>query len=133
MKLNGTLMRWLAGLALLFAVAAQAEKDKPQTAAQPRKESVCAGVLSAMDEKENTVTVKWLMFKKTFNLAKDCTLVVAHKSQPKFADLRLEEHVEVRYQDVDGVAVAHRVAQTEPTLVGFVEAVDKKARTITVK
>lgn len=136
MKFHRTLLICLSGLALLLALAAPADvagKPDKKERSESRKESICTGVLSAVDEKENTVAVRWLVFNKSFNLGKDCALVVAQKSQPKLADLRLGESVEVRYQDVDGVAVAHRVVQAEPLFTGFVTAVDKKAGTLTVK
>jgi hypothetical protein len=98
----------------------------------PRNNFVYAGVVEALDDKEDTLTVKWLVLKKRFNIAKDCAFVVASKKNPGLADLRIGQSAEVSYEEVDGVPVAHRVVQTNPAYVGFIESVDREARTLTV-
>ena len=83
-----------------------------------------SGVIASMDAKEKTVTVKGLLFNKTFNIADNCAVIAGDKKEAALSDLRPGQKVNVAYKDASGVLVANRIAQEKLRYTGSVQSVD---------
>ena len=68
-----------------------------------------------MDLSARTVKVKSLLQTKRFNLADGCTIVHEGKLSGEMRDLKLGDRITPSYEDVNGVDVANRIAETGPS------------------
>jgi len=67
------------------------------------------GTIQAIDAGTRTVKARSFMAEKKFNLAEDCRIVVAGKTDARLRDLRIGDKVEFSYEDANGVLVANRI------------------------
>jgi hypothetical protein len=74
-----------------------------------------SGSLTAIDLTERTVKAKSMMDSKHFQVAKDCSIVINGKMGGSLSDLRPGEKLVFSYDDVDGVNVVNRIANSEET------------------
>lgn len=128
-----TIIRTLSLLCLAALVSARpvsALADEQVAASQNGK--AYSGVITSVDPKEKTVTVKRFWFNETFNIGDDCTIAVGDRKSAALSDLRPGQKVEVRYQDVEGVLVAKRIGHEKLLYAGSVKAIDPDKRTLTV-
>ena len=72
-----------------------------------------SGTLTAIDLGERTVKAKTLFDTKKFNLADNCAIVLDGKPDGQLSDLRPDEQLEFSYDDVNGVNVVNRIADTK--------------------
>lgn len=68
------------------------------------------GTLTAVDLVEKTVKAKTTFGSKKFNVGDDCAIVINGKTDGKLADLRLNEPLQINYDEINGVKVASRIA-----------------------
>jgi len=68
------------------------------------------GTLTAIDLSEKTVKAKTAFGSKKFNVGDDCAIVINGKTGGRLADLRLNESVDINYDEINGVKVADRIA-----------------------
>ena len=71
------------------------------------------GTLTAIDLGERTVKAKTLFDTKKFNLADNCAIVLNGKPDGQLSDLRPDEQLEFSYNDINGVNVVNRIADTK--------------------
>jgi Cu/Ag efflux protein CusF len=71
------------------------------------------GMLTAIDLGDRTVKAKTLFDTKKFNLADNCAIVLNGKPDGQLSDLRPDEQLEFSYDDVNGVNVVNRIADTK--------------------
>jgi len=117
-------------LALVAALPLGAQADQPTAGKQ--SEQTCVGTLSAVNAQGNTVTLRTWWRSRTFNLGDRCVILAIDKGGVALSDLRPGVEVRIRYQKVDGVLVADRIAERPLHYAGTVDAVDAKARTVTM-
>jgi Cu/Ag efflux protein CusF len=77
-----------------------------------QKSSTFVGDLSAIDVPARTVKARQLFTNKKFNLANECVIVLNGKENAQLSDLRIGQKVTFSYEDVGGVNVVNRIAQT---------------------
>jgi Cu/Ag efflux protein CusF len=70
------------------------------------------GVLTAVDLDNRTVKAKSLLAEKTFNLAGDCAIVLGGKPGAKVRDLKLGDKFVFNYDELSGVDVVNRIANS---------------------
>ena len=74
-------------------------------------ETVFSGQLTDLDIDRMTMTVQALPLTKIFGIAPDCEVVTKTKPQASLEDLQIGDEIDVTYQDIDGVLIAHRIVQ----------------------
>ena len=77
-----------------------------------QKSSTFVGDLSAIDVPARTVKARQLFTNKKFNLADGCAIVLNGKENAQLSDLRIGQKVTFSYEDVGGVNVVNRIAQS---------------------
>jgi Cu/Ag efflux protein CusF len=120
------------GLALGLGVGTQAFGDtsSPPAAA---KEKTLNGVATSIDQAEKTVSVKSFWGTRKLNVANDCKVSLPDKAQASLPDLRPGQHLEINYENAQGVLVAHQITQHKVTLTGHVKAIDPQKHTMTLR
>lgn len=127
--------KWTRSVATLAAVfglswASLAFADSSTAAANAKTSN---GVLAGVDQKEKTVQIKTFWGTRKFNLANDCKVSLQDKSDASLTDLRPGQKVEVSYESVQGVPVAHQIAQQNMAFTGVVKSMDPAKRTMTLR
>jgi Cu/Ag efflux protein CusF len=117
--------------AVSLAALTSAYADEQLTA--NTKTKTFSGILTAVDAKEKTVTVKKFWFDKTFNLADKCEFLDGDKKEARLSDLRPGQKVAVSYKNASGVLVANRIAQEKLLYSGTVREIDLNKHTLTVR
>src|SRR5687768_10357145 len=79
--------------ALVWARALSALADEQVAASQAGK--TYSGMITSVDPKEKTLTVKKFWFNETFNIGDDCTIAVGGRKSAALSDLRPGQKVEV--------------------------------------
>jgi Cu/Ag efflux protein CusF len=118
------------GLALGLGVGSQAFGDTPPAAA---KEKTIKGEATSIDQTEKTVSIKNFWGTRKFNVADDCQVSLQNKAQASLPDLRPGQHLDINYEDAQGVLVAHQIAQRNVTFTGHVKALDPEKHTMTLR
>ncbi len=91
------------------------------------------GTVTAVNTRENSITVKHAWLTRTFRLGKHCAITTVDKKQAALSDLLRGERVRIRYQNAEGVRVADRIHERALRYDGTVQAVDGKAGTVTME
>jgi Cu/Ag efflux protein CusF len=68
-----------------------------------------AGTLTAIDLGEKTVKARALFDTKKFNVADNCTIVIAGKTDGKLSDLKPNDQLVFTYEPINGVNVVNRI------------------------
>ena len=123
----------IAGLALGMVFGLPLLADDTANPIPEQKLETFKGTLSSVDAKEHTLTVKALLFKKTFNVAENCEMSLEDKQQSTLSDLHAGQKVEVGYEKERGVLIAKEIRQKNEVYKGHITAIDPKARTLVVK
>lgn len=83
------------------------------------KSLVYNGKVDALDARTDTIRAGDLLSEHTFRLGDDCQIVVNGKLGGELSDLRIGDHLNFHYENVDGVYVANRIeletGHEEPT------------------
>jgi Cu/Ag efflux protein CusF len=126
-------MRNITNIGILVLMAALPIRVRAdQQTACTRTEKTWNGTLSGVNTQDNTVQVKRWGVTETFHLGKNCAIATVDKKEAPLSDLRPGEKVDIRYQKVEGVRVADRIAERALHYGGTVHAVDPKAGTVTM-
>lgn len=96
-------------------------------------ERTWTGTLTSVNARNGVVAGKWWLFTKTFNVGDQCSISAMDKEPASLSDLRPGEKVKIRYQDVEGVRVADRIAERPLHYRGTVEKVDRQNGTVTIE
>jgi Cu/Ag efflux protein CusF len=113
--------------ALAFRVAAD------QMPASASLEKSVTGTVTSIDQQEKTISVKLFWGTKKFNIADDCKVSLDDKPQAALLDLRPGQELQVAYENVQGVKVAHQIAQHNVIFTGYVHEIDPANHTVTVR
>lgn len=118
-------------MSLTCAVSAFADQSSPAKSTEVDKDYT--GTITGIDQTERVLTVKGLLFTRTFNLSEDCTVALQNQEDASLSDLKKGQKVEVQYQDVRGVRVANRIAQQDLDFQGHIKTIDPATGTLSVK
>ncbi len=129
-KTCATVVVGLTVTLLALACVGMAANDGSATAL---KERTCRGTIAAVDVPDKTLAVKRFGFTRTLNIAGDCTVSFEDKPQGTLAELRPGQRVEVHYVKAQGVPVAQRIVQHNLTTTGYITALARADRTLTLK
>jgi hypothetical protein len=92
----------------------------------------CDGTVRTNDLTHHTLLLRFIVLNKTFKIADDCQIVLSDGTTGTVTDIQSGNNVTVTYETPGGEAVAHRIAQTDATLVnGRVIEINQTNRTIT--
>jgi Cu/Ag efflux protein CusF len=91
------------------------------------------GNVTVVNQTEKMVTVKGLMFSKTFNVADNCKVAFEDKPEASLAELRPGQQVEIQFQNARGVLIADQITQKNLVFTGHITALDATQRTLIVK
>src|ERR1051326_5428025 len=119
------------GSALVLAGTVAAFADE-SAGATPTRDRSCTGVITALDPKEKTVTIKRFWFSKTFNVPDNCAIAVGDKKDAALNNLRRGQKIEVTYKDARGVLVANRIVQEKRLYAGSVQFIDPEKHVLKV-
>lgn len=92
-----------------------------------------SGIVSAVDQNEKTLSVKTWLASRSFNIGEDCKVSLEDKPAATVADVHPGQKIEVSYEEVAGVRVAHGIAQHNLSFKGHVTELDSPNHTITVR
>jgi Cu/Ag efflux protein CusF len=126
----------LTGMALLIgwlSSPGSAPLAWAETAASAPHEKSLKGEVVAVNPIDKSVQVKGFLSTKRFNMANDCQVIFADKPAPAPAALRPGQEVEVKYENAQGVLVAHRIVQHNQTYEGYVRSIDPTQHVLTVR
>ncbi len=90
------------------------------------------GTMTALDTRDNSITVKHAWRTRTFHLGEHCVIAAVDKKEATLGDLSPGEKVMIYYQNAEGVLVASRIQERALRYNGTVQAVDQKAGTVTM-
>jgi Cu/Ag efflux protein CusF len=130
MKTSLMRMLMVAGMAGTLACASQVKGDE---AAPVQKDKIFKGTVTAVDQKEKTVSAKDFWGTKIFNVGNTCTVTLEDQPTASLAALRPGQKVEISYQNAHGVPVANRIAQHNLVFTGYIFAIDLAKGTLAVK
>lgn len=116
---------------LMTGAAYRATADEPAKAVKADKSYT--GLVTVVDAKEHSLTVKGTLFSKRFNLGDHCTYTLLNRPTATASELRAGQKILVNYQDVQGVLVANRIEQQPMRYEGVVKAVDIEKKTLTLR
>lgn len=133
MKTMLTRLAVLVSVVLLVLAGSHCVRADEPLVAAAEKGKVFKGHVVAVDGPEKTVSVKGVLFRKTFQTAEPCPVSLEDKPAATLDQLRPGHLVEVDYQDAHGVLVATRIAQHNLVLDGVVAAIDPDRRTLALK
>ena len=121
---------WMAlGLSvLLTATGFRATAEEPAKAGKSY-----TGLVTAVDAKDHSLTVKGTLFSKRFNLGDNCVYTLLNRATAGATDLRAGQKLQVSYQEVHGVLVANRIEQQPMRYEGIVKAIDIDKKSITLR
>src|ERR1051326_2549497 len=85
--------------------------DAAAAAADHQKLKTYSGIIESQDAKDRTVTVKGLLFRKTFHAGESCRVLDPQGKAAELSDLRAGQKVKVDYRDAHGVFVAESIAR----------------------
>jgi len=91
------------------------------------------GTLTSIEQTEKTLSVKSFWRTRTFDAADNCKVSLEDKPQAALTDLRPGQRVEVRYETVSGVRIAHQINQENLVFQGRVTSLDPANRKLTVR
>jgi Cu/Ag efflux protein CusF len=134
MKTSLMRMVVMSGVAFSLTCVNPVKGDQPapaQKAVQPEKSF--KGTVTAVDQKEKTVSAKDFWGTKIFNLGNSYTVSLEDQPTASLADLHPGQKVEISYQNAHGVPVADRIVQHNLVFPGCISAIDPTNRTLTVK
>ena len=90
------------------------------------------GAVRTNDLMQHTLMVRFLVLNKEFQIADDCQIVLSDGKVGAITDIQSGNYVTVTYETPGDKAVAHKIAQTDDTLVnGRVIEINQTNRTIT--
>jgi hypothetical protein len=92
-----------------------------------------SGTVATVSAADKVLSVRGMVFSKTFVLGANCALTVADHKAASLADFRPGEKVEVRYRNIDGVLIASSIAEVRLTFAGTVSAFDPAQHTLTLQ
>ncbi len=120
-------------LTVLAAAVAAGGLAVAQAAGNAGEKSWC-GTVVTVDPGDKTVIARdWIGLKRTYQIGDRCAVSTLDKEQASPSDLRPGEKVRIGYKEDRGVRVADRIDERRLQEEGTVQAVDVKARTVTVK
>ena len=70
-----------------------------------------SGTIEAINAEQGSVTMKYLLSRRTFALGADCRIVVDDSPKATLRDLRIGDRATISYRDVQGVLIAMRVTR----------------------
>ena len=123
-------MVMVAGIAFNLTSASPVNGDEPATV---QKDKIFKGTVTAVDQKEKTISAKDFWGAKFFNVGNTCAVSLEDQPSASLADLRPGQKVEISYENAQGVPVADRIAQHNLVFTGYINAIDPAKRTLTVK
>jgi len=130
MKTSLMQMVVVAGMAFNLTCAGPVNGDE---SAPVQKDKIFRGIVTAVDQREKTVSVKSFWGTKIFNVADSCTVSLEDQPAAPLAELHPGQKVEISYENARGVPVAERIAQHNMVFTGYINAIDPAKRTLTVK
>jgi len=130
MKTSLMRMMMVTGMAFNLICASPTKGDEP---APVQKDKNFKGTITAVDRKEKTVSARDFWGTKTFNVADNCKVSLEDQPVASLAELRSGQKVEIGYENAHGVLVADRIAQHNLVFTGYISAIDRVKRTLTVK
>jgi len=96
-------------------------------------EKTFEGIAVAMDSHAGTISVKGTWGTRTFNLGKDCLVLLPDKHRGSLAELHPGQKLELRYADADGVRIAREITRENMVFTGYITALDPTNHTIAVR
>ncbi|HXR04467.1 MAG TPA: DUF5666 domain-containing protein [Verrucomicrobiae bacterium] len=130
MKTSVMRMAVVAGMAFNLICASPTKGDE---SAPVQKDKIFKGTVTAVDQKEKTVSARDFWGTKTFNVADNCKVSLEDQPAASLGELRPGQKVEVGYENAHGVLVANRVAQHNLVFTGYISAINPAKRTLTIK
>src|ERR1043166_9683908 len=118
---------WLIALTGVGVVPARADESAASNAGEERY----SGTITAVDARNMTVKVKRFLFTKSLRVGDHCVVVAGDKKDAGLGNLRPGQRVQVAYKDIEGVAVATRIALQPLVYRGVVDRIDAN-NTLTV-
>jgi Cu/Ag efflux protein CusF len=118
------------GAALSLGSARPALADSTASGAN---EKTAKGVLRSIDQKEKTVELKSFWGTRKFNIGTDCKVTLQGKPDTSLAELRPGQKVQISYERVQGVLVAHQITQENVNFTGYVASIDPPKHTMTIR
>ncbi len=107
-------------------------KSDPAAAGTTR-DRAWSGTITCVSSQDNTLKAKSGFFTRTFELGEHCPISTVDKKEAALSDLRSGDRVTIRYQDVEGVLVARRIAERPLHYAGTVHAIDPKGGLVTME
>jgi Cu/Ag efflux protein CusF len=130
MKTSLMQMSVAAGMAFNLICASPVNGDQP---APVQTDKIFKGTVTAVDQKEKTVSARDFWGAKIFNVGNTCTVSLEDQPSALLADLHPGQKVEIGYQNARGVPVADRIAQHNMVFTGFINTIDPAKGTLAVK
>jgi Cu/Ag efflux protein CusF len=115
--------------ALFTACAATARADDNI----PANDKNVSGTIMSLDAGQKALTIRGVLFSKTFVLGDNCSMTLDDRTAMSLADFRPGQKVIVSYKDADGVLVADRLTQDRLFFSGEVTAVDPQNHQVTIR
>jgi Cu/Ag efflux protein CusF len=91
------------------------------------------GMVTAVNEKDKTVTVKQFLFDRTFNLADNCKIVLADGSKGDLSDIRAGQKLDVQFAKERGVYIAYQITRQNLTFTGYIDVINPASKFLVVK
>jgi Cu/Ag efflux protein CusF len=92
-----------------------------------------AGTVKAIDLQKHLLKVHVRGADKTFQLSRDCRVVLRNDKPGTLADVQPGHHVTVTYEIPNEMPTAREIAQTSATFTGTLTAIDLTERTVKAK
>lgn len=103
------------------------------SAATHQQSKTYSGIIASLDAKEKTMTVKGLVFEKTFVAGDGCKVINGDGKDGALDSLHPGQKVKLDYRDARGVLVANRIVEEKMFYSGSVESLDPEKRVLRVK
>lgn len=125
MKMNSTKNAVLSlGIALGLGWVIPAVGDEDCSCDQTWADSTMKGTSVYVNPADHTLTVRGFWGKKEFHVASDCKVLMESKATASAADLRPGQKLTVRYENADGVRVAHEITVRSLKFTGEIFGMD---------
>jgi len=98
-----------------------------RVAQQPMREE---GAVKAIDPAQHTLTLRYGVMEKQFQLPDDCAVTLRGGKSGTLADIQPGNHVTVTYEMPNDQATAREIAQTSATFTGELTAIDLGQKTL---
>jgi Cu/Ag efflux protein CusF len=128
----------LCAAALLAGVITSLADDSTANDSAAKKQKPAAGKVYSgkivfVNPAERVLIAESFWSTRTFSLAENCQVAFEDKPAATMADLRPGQKLEIRYENLHGVLIAHSIQQRNQLYRGRIQAMDPGNRTIEIK